>query len=103
MPPSKTAALEKRIAKLEQELAAYKRQLNKAAPGENAAAPQLFALRKAVHHFFDTAEAHGVNLVAFHPDVHAAGQELLRLALSTLKMEVIAIARDPQPSKRTPQ
>lgn len=89
MPVSKTAALEKRIEKLEQELSAYKRELSKQPPGANAAAHELAALRTTARRFFDTAESYGVNLRAFHPDVHAAALELLA-------------ATAPQPTKRTP-
>ena len=94
MPVSKTAALEKRIEKLEQELAAYKRQLTKREPGANAAAREVsrtfVALWWAVEHFFETAKAHDVRWNV-HPDVSAAYQAVADLMKS-----------DP-PSKRTPQ
>lgn len=61
MPPSKTAALEKRIEKLEQQLAAHKRQLSKSELG--AAARQyragLTELRSAVNDFLVTVEGNG--------------------------------------------
>lgn len=80
MPVSKTAALEKRIGKLEQELAAYKRQLTQRAPGENAAVHELAAVRAFVRRFFNNAEEHGVRFWIFHPDVANAAEELARAA-----------------------
>jgi N-acyl-D-aspartate/D-glutamate deacylase len=81
MPPSKTAPLEKRIEKLERELAAYKRQLSKAAPGENASARQLAVLRELVTSFFRAADDHGVRFWVFHPEV-ANAADWLRAAIT---------------------
>jgi len=80
MPASKTAALEKRITKLEQELASYKRQLSKQAPGENASARELAHLRLFALNFLRAADEHGVRFWIFHPDVAVAAQELATAA-----------------------
>lgn len=96
MPASKTAGLEKRIVKLEQELAAYKRQLSKQAPGENASARELAALREFARAFFRTAQDHGLAFWIFHPDVARAAAELATAA------GIDDVTPTPT-SKRTPQ
>jgi hypothetical protein len=107
MPVSKTAALEKRIVKLEQELAAYKRQLTQRVPGDSATARELrlrlVALRKAVHQFFDDCSEHDVRWNV-HPDVSDSFNHLTSLALFELKAEATEeLAAAPAPSKRTPR
>lgn len=95
MPASKTAPLEKRITKLEQELAAYKRQLSKQAPGENASAREAAALREFARAFFRTAQDHGLAFWIFHPDVAHAAEQLAKAA----GVDDVT----PTPAKRTPQ
>lgn len=95
MPASKTATLEARVKKLEQELAAYKRQLQKGEPNANAGPRQLAELRNQVTAFFRVADEHGIRFWSFHPDVDAAA--------SLLRSAVTIPDPDPNPMKRRPQ
>lgn len=97
MPVSKTAALEKRIEKLEQELNAYKRELTKRAPGSNAAARELANLRELVDRFFEAALCHGLLIWSAHPDVQRAAEQLVDAANPSRPRP----HADPQ-TKRTP-
>jgi hypothetical protein len=104
MPVSKTAALEKRIVKLEQELAAYKRQLTQRAPGENASVREarltIVGLRQAAREFLTAAEEHGLRWWVFHPEVAVTAQKLGDLVKAT---ELAFPDPAQPPSKRTPQ
>jgi hypothetical protein len=107
MPASKTLELERRIGKLERELAAYKRQLQKNDSTAGTAARELrlrlVSLRMAVHKFFDESEAAGIDWTDQPPPVAGAAQELLDLALSALMAEAAAELGDaPATNPKTP-
>ena len=82
MPASKTLPLERRITKLEQELAAYKRQLSKNAAGGAARDlnRQLIAIRKTIRAFFDAAEAFGIDWES-DPGLARAAEQLANMAI----------------------
>lgn len=105
MAASKATQLEKRVEKLERELAAYKRQLKQRAPGANGATRdlnlQLVAMRQAIHHFFDLAEAHDVRWNV-HPDLSTAYQRLMSLALAALKAEAAGALTDAKQTEGDP-
>lgn len=76
MPPSKTAALEKRIEKLERELAAYKHQLNigniEAASTLRNVHQRLLDLRRSVRGFLYQLEEMKFDVTTLPPTIAAA-------------------------------
>lgn len=97
MPPSKTLELERRIAKLERELAAYKRQLEKSSAGHDTVARdlnrQLVAIRRSIRNFFDAAEVFGLDWEC-DPELARAAEALANLAVTP---------NSATPTKRTPK
>lgn len=99
MPASKTLELERRVGKLERELAACQRQLEKGDAGAAVAARaldrQLITIRKAIRAFFDAAEVFGLDWEC-DPGLARAAEQLADMAID---------GRTPKPprTKRTPR
>lgn len=99
MPASKTLELERRVGKLERELAACQRQFEKGDAGAAVAARaldrQLNTIRKAIRAFFSAAEVMGIDWEC-DPGLARAADELAKLSLTPN-------ATTPPRTKRTPR